>query len=508
MTNKTLLQGFEWYLPDDGLHWRRLAVQAPLLKKAGIDSIWLPPAYKGNGGKNSVGYDVYDKYDLGEFDQKGSVPTKYGTKDEYLHCIEVCREAGLEVICDIVVNHMMGADETETIRVVEDSFDDRNQQISNQKEIEAWTRFTFPGRHGAYSKDIWTFKNFNGMDWDESDHTNGLFRIVGKDWNQETDWENGNFDYLMGVNLEMSNHDTARKITDWGKWYMDMTEADGLRLDAVKHISHDFIPAWLKELKEYKNRDFFVVGEYWSDEIERLLHYLDAIGNQFSLFDSPLHYALHYASTSNGEFDMSTLMNTSLLKARPENAVTFVDNHDTQPGQALESFIAPWFKQQAYAAILFQEAGIPCVFYGDLYGIPHDHIPPVTGLVKMCQARKLCAYGTQKDYFDAPDIVGYTRAGDDFEEETLSAKSGLGSDQTRHEGSGMAILMTNSAGGSKRMYVSMRYAGERFVNILKPTDTPVEIGSDGCGDFTVDDGSASVWIRESAYEVLETTVLD
>ena len=42
--------------------------------------LWLPPAYKGVGGKNDNGYGVYDLYDLGEFNQKGSIETKYGTK--------------------------------------------------------------------------------------------------------------------------------------------------------------------------------------------------------------------------------------------------------------------------------------------------------------------------------------------------------------------------------------------------------------------------------------------
>ena len=34
-----------------------------------------------------MGYGVYDLYDLGEFDQKGTIPTKYGTKQEYLDAV-------------------------------------------------------------------------------------------------------------------------------------------------------------------------------------------------------------------------------------------------------------------------------------------------------------------------------------------------------------------------------------------------------------------------------------
>ena len=78
-TNETMMQFFEWYLPSDGTLWKTAVNEAPYLAKTGITQVWFPPAYKGNGGKDDVGYGVYDLYDLGEFDQKGSIATKYGT---------------------------------------------------------------------------------------------------------------------------------------------------------------------------------------------------------------------------------------------------------------------------------------------------------------------------------------------------------------------------------------------------------------------------------------------
>jgi hypothetical protein len=51
----------------------------------------LPPAYKGASGGYSVGYDTYDLFDLGEFDQKGSVATKYGDKAQLLAAIAALR---------------------------------------------------------------------------------------------------------------------------------------------------------------------------------------------------------------------------------------------------------------------------------------------------------------------------------------------------------------------------------------------------------------------------------
>ena len=55
MTNKTMMQYFEWYLPNDKSLWRQVASEARELKECGIDMLWLPPAYKGANGRTDVG---------------------------------------------------------------------------------------------------------------------------------------------------------------------------------------------------------------------------------------------------------------------------------------------------------------------------------------------------------------------------------------------------------------------------------------------------------------------
>lgn len=68
-------------------------------------------------GQDSVGYDIYDVWDLGEFDQKGGKPTKYGTKEELCHMIETARNHGIVTYVDAVLNHKFGAENTETFVV-------------------------------------------------------------------------------------------------------------------------------------------------------------------------------------------------------------------------------------------------------------------------------------------------------------------------------------------------------------------------------------------------------
>jgi alpha-amylase len=101
--NGVMMQYFHWYIPPDGNLWNEFAERVAGLAEAGVTSVWLPPAYKGTGGGYDVGYAVYDMYDLGEFDQKGSVRTKYGTKAEYLAAIAAAKAAGVRVYADVVL---------------------------------------------------------------------------------------------------------------------------------------------------------------------------------------------------------------------------------------------------------------------------------------------------------------------------------------------------------------------------------------------------------------------
>ncbi|MCI1890743.1 alpha-amylase [Schleiferilactobacillus perolens] len=487
MMPETILQAFEWYLPNDGQHWVRLTQMAKKIKHMGFTAVWLPPADKCAAGVDDVGYGTYDLYDLGEFDQKGTVRTKYGTKDEYLACIKALHEAGLKVYPDIVVDHFMGADEAENVKAKSYSFDDRLKPTGKTEEIKAWTKFTFPGRQGKYNDYTWHWQNFTGIDYDGRSKNHAIYKFHTKEWEPQVDSENGNFDYLMGCDLDMSNPETKAQLDKWGKWFQALTQADGYRLDAVKHIKFTAFVDWLLHRRAEHDDQLFVVGEYWSDDIQALINYLNSSGNLVTLFDVPLHFNLYEAAHSMGDYDMRHIFDNTLISERPDFAVTFVDNHDTQVGQSLESWVDGWFKLQAYALILLRSAGIPTVFWGDLMGIPEKDSAPVgKGLTRMLKIREYLAFGGLVDYIDDPNIIGWTRTGD-FD----------------HDSSGYAVIMTNKEGGEKKMTVSAVHAGQTFVDMLGNNDTEVQLDENGVGVFPVNDAQVSVYVNKEVVKALD-----
>ena len=479
MENQTLMQYFEWYLPDDGKHWNRLAEDAPNLAAKGIRKVWMPPAFKGTGS-NDVGYGVYDLFDLGEFDQKGTVRTKYGLKEEYLRAIEALIQNGIEAIADVVLNHKAAADYKERFTVVEVDPNDRNVEISEPFEIEAWMHFAFPGRNKTYNDFEWHWYHFTGTDYDAKNNRSGIFLIQGdnKGWaNDElVDNENGNYDYLMYADIDFKHPEVIQNLYDWAHWFIESTGVHGFRLDAVKHIDSFFMKNFIRDITEKYGDDFYVFGEFWNSDEKVNNDYLENIDYRFDLVDVKLHHNLFDASKSGADYDLRTIFDQTLANNHPESAVTFVDNHDTQRGQALESTVEEWFKPAAYALILLREAGLPCVFYGDYYGIRGEFAQESFQelLDKLLDIRLNLAYGEQTDYFDDANYIGWTRQGKD-------------------NGQPIAVLISNAQAASKSMLVGTEWAGREFSDYLGNSSQIVTIDDQGWGKFPVEEKSVSVW---------------
>ena len=121
----------------------------------------------------------------------------------------------------------------------------------------------------------------------------------------------------------------------------------------------------------------------------------------------------------------------------------------------------------------------PCVFYGDYYGIPSEKIEAKNIVLdKLLTLRKNYAYGKLNDYLDNENIIGWTLEGDN-----------------QHVNSGLAVIMSDNAGGNKQMYVGKHFANSSFYDYLGNREDIVLIDENGIGKFPVNAGSVSAWIK-------------
>ena len=200
---------------------------------------------------------------------------------------------------DIDKYDLVGADESEEIEIIPVSEVDRNQyNPKSLQQVKAWTKFTFPNRGGQYSDFIYDSRVMSGISWEliiPKQSKNNIYLMNNHVWSKLVDNEYGNFDYLLGLNLDYSNPEMKSEAKKWGGWFTKTLQLDGYRLDAVKHIDSDFMRWWLKSMRNL-NPNAFAVGEYWHGDLAKLEDYENKVDWSMSLFDVPLHFNFYNAS--------------------------------------------------------------------------------------------------------------------------------------------------------------------------------------------------------------------
>ena len=95
----------QWFETDWDEMYRRL----PEAAEIGYDYLWIPPPTKGPTGKGTkwanVGYNLYDRFDIGDVPQRGSLATRYGTRGSLRNMVDKAHQLDIKIIPDIVMNH-------------------------------------------------------------------------------------------------------------------------------------------------------------------------------------------------------------------------------------------------------------------------------------------------------------------------------------------------------------------------------------------------------------------
>jgi alpha-amylase len=243
------------------------------------------------------------------------------------------------------------------------------------------------------------------------------------------------------------------------------------------------LPIYLDALRAHSGREIPVVAEYWSADLGALSWFLAAVGERMMLFDVPLHFAFHRAGLEGDGFDLRTIFDGSLVAARHDMAVTFVDNHDSQPMQALESPVADWFKPLAYALILLRREGFPCVFQADYDGAAYteqrwgeepvdvemaSHRP----FLDVCLAlRRDLGDADQVDAFDHSNVVGWVR---------------------RRDGLVIVVLMSNGGNGAQRFDTGR--PDTQFTDVTGGLPDGIRTDAAGSAEFRCPGRGVSVWV--------------
>ncbi len=373
-----MMQAFYWDAPQtekqEGNWWNVIAERCEGLSKARFSALWLPPISKGSDHR-SMGYDPYDYWDLGDYDQKGGVKTLYGNRAELEALVKVATENKLGLYGDMVINHNSGADEEEV------------------NPLDGETRWTkFAPASGKFPRDWNCF------------HPSRYEQVM---------LEGENFAGFP--HLCHRNPDVYAAMFEYARFLIEELGFNGFRFDFAKGFGSWMIGVLSKYRYVQNGKEItpFVVAELWSGT-EEIGNWIDRANSmtdtQISAFDFPLRYKLKdVCDTPN--YDLRGLTKgEGVLIDRPLHAVTFVDNHDMGENAIVND------KLMAYSFILVHE-GYPCIFWYDYFNNQLDRPGTPNGIDALIAVHHDYAGGESNILHADPDLYIMQRVG--FESEDI-----------------------------------------------------------------------------------------
>lgn len=254
--NDVMMQVFYWDVPVDetaknGSWWDNLRTKAPELKAAGITGIWTPVPAKGNWGIIDNGYGIYDHYDLGNYVQKGTVETRFGSRAELEQMITVMhQEPKIEVYSDVVLNHIYSNNNNEEVNPAVKAYVFGEAHSGQHKPYPAnEIRWVIPNAAaGDYYIQIkgyclpWSsFVKERGYDvmirWDNSDITsNGQ-------WENEPNNGNGHFNVFPSSGSTLRAHAASQSDIDEYKITLASAHDIEIRLAAKRENGTEWLDA-------------------------------------------------------------------------------------------------------------------------------------------------------------------------------------------------------------------------------------------------------------------------
>ncbi|WP_026832974.1 glycoside hydrolase family 13 protein [Exiguobacterium undae] len=320
------------------------------IKRLGADVIWLCPVYQSPQIDN--GYDISDYY---------SISPEYGTMEDFEQLIESCKNRGIRLIMDLVVNHTSDQHHwfQQALQAKDNPF----------RDYYIWRD---PVKGGVPNE---LQSNFGGAAWK---------------WHAETDQYYLHFYSDAQPDLNWSNRKLRHDIYDMMNFWIDKG-VSGFRMDVIDLIGKDpdhqikengpMLHPYLQEMYEHTfgRHDLLTVGETWGATPENAPLYSDPERQELSMVFQFEHLQLDKVPGKQ-RWDLQPLVLTELkcvlntwqtaLHSTGWNSL-FWNNHD------LPRIVSRWGNDQKFrvesakmlATLLHGMQGTPYIYQGEEIGM-------------------------------------------------------------------------------------------------------------------------------------------
>jgi hypothetical protein len=325
---EVMLQWFE-------TEWEEMYRRLPEVGEFWYDSIWIPSPSKGPTGKGTkwgnVGYNLYDRFDVGQIPQRGSYATRYGDIGQLKQLVKNAHQIDVKMIPDVLMNHNGNGPDFRAYPGMKPEdfhvqFEQGHANTLNYKRgprMDQWS----PGN--GYGGTLWQeLVTLIDIRTEDSPRNADPKRFTNKAGSTTPGWNfvdgtsflrhRGQYDKYPYYPGGYTDENAAKYLDRWIVWLGNTIQFDGLRLDAAKHVDYEFfgLPGngWLHEAQYNFDQRY---GRDGNDDVK------DTLFSNYVLRDDLLIFGeiLSYQSELNywyGNLGLGTAGNT-------RNPMRFID---------------------------------------------------------------------------------------------------------------------------------------------------------------------------------------
>ena len=228
--------------------WDEIYRRLPEIAEIGYDGLWVPSPCKspiaGTITWGNVGYNLYDRFDLGDIPQRGTLRTRYGTRGDLRNLVDNLHRCAVKIYPDTVFNHNGNGP------------DYRTYPGMKPNDFHVWQNDSEPGgwRRAPRMSNYDDINNGYGRTFQEE-----LVSLIDIVTENDGRFQGANYPYYASdptpfvrhpgdyqkypfhdppTNLPAEN--VRQMLVRWINWLGYAMDYDGLRLDAAKHVVHEF----------------------------------------------------------------------------------------------------------------------------------------------------------------------------------------------------------------------------------------------------------------------------
>jgi len=297
------------------------------IKDLGATALWLTPFQENNEKLASYhGYAITDHY---------KTDPRFGTNELYEKLVKEAHQKGLKVVMDMVYNHIGS---------------------------EHWWMHNLPTQDWIHQQDTFIQTNYrltalmdpHASEYDKNKMSNGWFVRKMPDLNQR--------------NPYLANYLIQNAI-----WWIESSGIDGFRLDTYAYSDLEFMNRLLKSVREEYPK-FSAVGEVWDHAVSFqawLTNNNNIKGSPESHLPGTTDFQLYFALTdalnnptdwTGGLAKIYYTLAQDFLYSKPDNNLTFIDNHDLSRFYSVVGEDIRKFKMGL--GFLLTMRGTPSIYYG------------------------------------------------------------------------------------------------------------------------------------------------